>query len=491
MLHLMRKLWLMYLLLILFVLLSSGCGKANNNTAADHTDNAAPPTPTMKEETAVVATPSNDEERTDPVNPTLIEEDEEETDSLTIPHTEDEEEIAAVTIPPIEMNISSLSANPIATLKSESPVVNIIFSSDEQYLVVLELGSFTSGYIRDSSVTVYTLPQGQETVHFNSSFEDIALSSDNRYIAVVPLTPGLALSQVGDIAKNYTALVYEMPGEKEVLQVSHKGDIKAVAFSPDSRYLATVSGDFYNNAYAQTTADNDYTARVWEIASGQEVLKLGHKDDVWDVAFSPDGNYLATVSGNFAQLWDLNTGLAIARLSDADTVTFSPDGRYMGSKGIETVRVLDIQERKEIVTLAKDSVIRTMTFSPDSRYIALASVVADITQGTEGNVHVYDIHNASEMTNLSHSDGFLDVDFSPDGRYLATVDADGTIHILDLSNNVEVVQVSGSQYHKVVFSPNGQYLAAASWQGPGPTGSLDGSGKDFGEGTVDIWLLQP
>jgi WD40 repeat protein len=54
-----------------------------------------------------------------------------------------------------------------------------------------------------------------------------------------------------------------------------------VAFSPDGRRLASAS--------------QDQTVRVWDLGTGQAVLVLkGHTDTVWAVAFSADGERLAT-----------------------------------------------------------------------------------------------------------------------------------------------------------------------------------------------------
>jgi WD40 repeat protein len=76
----------------------------------------------------------------------------------------------------------------------------------------------------------------------------------------------------------------------------HGGWVKAVAFSPDSKTLASTS--------------YDRTIRLWDAATGahQQTLE-GHSSSVNAVAFSPDGKTLASASDDRTiRLWDAATG---------------------------------------------------------------------------------------------------------------------------------------------------------------------------------------
>src|SRR5439155_9657849 len=78
----------------------------------------------------------------------------------------------------------------------------------------------------------------------------------------------------------------------------HAGGIFSVAYSPDGQRLATSS--------------EDKTIKIWD-RSGKELLTLqGHTQSVWTVAFSPDSQKIA--SGGFdrtVRLWDARTGHAL------------------------------------------------------------------------------------------------------------------------------------------------------------------------------------
>jgi len=231
------------------------------------------------------------------------------------------------------------------------------------------------------------------------------------------------------------------------------GNVASVAFSPDGNKLATI-GDGSINC----------TIHIWDVATGMKLLKLNQDSDVDSVAFSPDGSKIAATSAanNTIFIWDAATGMKLLKLnqdSDVDSVAFSSDGSKIITSDGDNVGIWDIATKTEL-KLNQDNDVYSVAISPDGGKIAAA--VANST------IFIWDVATRMELQKLAdHSQCVLSMSFSHDGSKLATggccAGENCTATVWDVATGAKLKEFY-SEYGlgSVAFSPDGSMLASES-----------------------------
>jgi Hsp70 protein len=137
--------------------------------------------------------------------------------------------------------------------------------------------------------------------------------------------------------------------------------IRAAAFSPDGTRIATAA---------------HMGARVWDAASGRQLLDVKHPRSPRGVAFSPDGSLLGTSAAKHARAFDAVTGrqLMQVRLAAGETgtpVDFGPGGR-LAVGGLRAAYIWDTSTGEKVFARRFRGIgtaIKAIAFSPDGRLI--------------------------------------------------------------------------------------------------------------------------
>lgn len=241
-----------------------------------------------------------------------------------------------------------------------------------------------------------------------------------------------------------------------IKRFTHGVSVYTVAFSPDGQRLAS--------------GGNNNEAILWNVANRNQPTDFrGHTKSVMSVTFSPDGKYLASASHDgFVRLWDVSskrrhTTFVHTHTGWVKAVAFSPDGRTLASGGgnqTGSVMLWDVRKNRRITAMAGHTgIVESVAFSPDGQSLASAS--------RDKTVKLWDVNTQQiRKTFTKHKNVVHAVAFSPDGQTLATSSRDYTIKLWRVASgeNFATFEIDKARYiyaEALAFSPDGKYLALA------------------------------
>jgi WD40 domain-containing protein len=273
---------------------------------------------------------------------------------------------------------------------------------------------------------------------------------------------GATTAQVDSIiAPVVDYLDLKMEVGKEILK-GHTNKVRCVAYSPNGNYIVSGSGD--NNLI------------LWNGRTGEQIKILkGHSAMVQCVAYSPDGNYIVSGShDNNLILWDGKTGDQIKILKDhtdiVRCVAYSPDGNCIVSGSKDNSLILWNGKTGDKIKVLEGHIdninwhfhgVICVAYSPDSNYI--------VSGAYDKNLILWNGKTGEQIKVLEGHREMVDcVAYSPDGDYIVSGSADAHLILWNGRTGDQIkifLQEHEDTVYCVVYSPDGDYIVSGSGGG--------------------------
>jgi WD40 repeat protein len=211
-------------------------------------------------------------------------------------------------------------------------------------------------------------------------------------------------------------------------------DLSAVAISPEGTLVA--GAGIYQRPTGPTRFTKPGFVMAWDLQTGSVLWTVQPEDcGVHSVAFSPDGEQLASAMDDGVRVWNAQTGALIRHVRRvqgnflAYAVAFSPTGDLLASGHSDGSIVLwDTQTWTVDRILSEQSEygynVTSVAFLPGGNMLA--------SGGWDKRAKIWDLQTGALTLTLNRDDFVTAVAVSPDGDLLASSGYDGTIRVWSL-----------------------------------------------------------
>ncbi|MBD1848118.1 hypothetical protein H6F89_33135 [Cyanobacteria bacterium FACHB-63] len=291
--------------------------------------------------------------------------------------------------------------------------------------------------------------QSVYSVHFAPDQQTLASSSNDATIRIWDVSNGNCLS---------------------ILE-GHTSGVQCVRYSPDGQWLASSCRDGSIRLWS-SDCSHPRSSKPNIVTSSVKLLQ-GHTDWVWNIAFSPDSQWLASASlDGTLRLWNIQDQQPIYVLERCTHNVFglaiSADGQLLVSTGEDqTVQFWHLPSGQNLKMLrGYTGGIHSLSLSSDDQILASSGQTETIQlwhlqpDGDPASYHPYKTFSSPSHQMAS----FSNVSLSPDRQILAINRRDEPITLWNIqTGHLERWLAHDTAVWTVLFSPTGQMLASSSF----------------------------
>ena len=252
----------------------------------------------------------------------------------------------------------------ILTYKGHRQHVNALaWSPDSKYLASAS---------DDGTVQTWEAGTGKTCITFRSHIEEVS--------AVAWSPDGFSIASGGS---DKTVKVWKAKSEKLIYTYTeHSDKIQSIAWSPNGRWVASAGKDRKVHIWDPTKepAKHSFFSTILSFTRKTETLNE-HNGQIFSVAWSPDSRRIASASGDRRVLvGDAQTKKILFSMGENSTsiknaVIWSPKGEHIAIGGNDkTVQIWNVNNRKlTFVYSGHTGYVTTIAWSPDGSKVASAS----------------------------------------------------------------------------------------------------------------------
>ncbi len=242
-------------------------------------------------------------------------------------------------------------------------------------------------------------------------------------------TPALqsstALPATQNTAQEVVPLSYSMPHQTQSMGLI---DTLNVAWSPDGKYIAATIGSSMNGGIGLVVYDSTNCNIVWQPVIGS----VGNPQPVSDVTWSPNGKYLAWAIADKVEVQEFTNRHHIytykneqvpgqsGGIATIDKVLWSPNGqRIITVDSIERIAVWDALTGKHKISYTGHTLVISGVAWSPDSRYIVSGAFVDGQNGGQGEVRIWNAQTGNTIYSSPDHKPTFAVAWSPDGKYIA------------------------------------------------------------------------